>query len=204
MDLSAHSKIVSFIWSIADDCLRDVYVRGKYRDVILPMFVLRRLDCLLEPGKDAVMAEMAFQRDEAGFVDLEPGGFRDASGYVFSNTSPWTLNKLVETAANNRQILEANFKAYLDGFSDIVKEIVDKFKLISQISRMAEKDALLDVLEKFTSSTINLTPHETRDPDGCKQPARTNLGMGYVFEELIANSTKKTTKRPANISLPVR
>lgn len=99
MDHSAHNKIVSFIWSIADDCLRDVYVRGKYRDVILPMFVLRRLDCLLEPSKDAVMEEVKFQRDDAGFTDLDPEGLCEASGYVFYNTSPWTLKKLVDTAA---------------------------------------------------------------------------------------------------------
>lgn len=185
MDHSAHNKIVSFIWSIADDCLRDVYVRGKYRDVILPMFVLRRLDCLLEPSKDAVMEEVKFQRDDAGFSDLDPEGLKEASGYVFYNTSPWTLKKLVETAANNRQILEANFKAYLDGFSENVKEIVDKFKLRSQVIHMAEKDVLLEVLEKFTSPYINLTPNEARDPDGRKLPELTNLGMGYVFEELI-------------------
>ncbi|BEH09867.1 class I SAM-dependent DNA methyltransferase [Geobacter sulfurreducens subsp. ethanolicus] len=185
MDHSVHNKIVSFIWSIADDCLRDVYVRGKYRDVILPMFVLRRLDCLLEPTKEAVMEEVRFQRDDAGFTDLDPEGLREASGFVFYNTSPWTLKKLVDTAANNRQILEANFKAYLDGFSENVKEIVDKFKLRAQVSHMAEKDVLLEVLEKFTSPYINLTPNEMRDPDGRKLPPLTNLGMGYVFEELI-------------------
>ena len=185
MDHSAHNKIVSFIWSIADDCLRDVYVRGKYRDVILPMIVLRRLDCLLEPSKDAVMEEVKFQRDDAGLTDLDPEGLKEASGYVFYNTSPWTLKKLVDTAANNRQILEANFKAYLDGFSDNVKEIVGKFKLRSQVSHMADKDVLLEVLEKFTSSHINLTPNEALDPDGRKLPPLTNLGMGYVFEELI-------------------
>jgi type I restriction enzyme M protein len=185
LDISAHNKIVSFIWSIADDCLRDVYVRGKYRDVILPMFVLRRLDCLLEPSKETVMEEVAFQRDDAGFTDLDPEGLKEASDYVFYNTSPWTLKKLVDTASNNTQILEANFKAYLDGFSDNVKEIVDKFNLRSQVSHMAEKDVLLEVLEKFTSPYINLTPYEARDPDGRKLPPLTNLGMGYVFEELI-------------------
>ena len=185
MDHSAHNKIVSFIWSIADDCLRDVYVRGKYRDVILPMFVLRRLDCLLEPSKEAVMEELKFQREDAGFSDLDPEGLKEASGYVFYNTSPWTLKMLVDTATNNRQILEANFKAYLDGFSDNVKEIVDKFKLRSQVSHMAAKDVLLEVLQKFTSPWINLTHQEARDPDGRKIPPLTNLGMGYVFEELI-------------------
>lgn len=185
MDHSAHNKIVTFIWSIADDCLRDVYVRGKYRDVILPMFVLRRLDCLLEPSKDAVMEEVKFQRDDAGLTDLDPEGLKDASGYVFYNTSPWTLKKLVETAANNRQILEANFKAYLDGFSDNVKEIVNKFNLRSQVSHMSDKDVLLEVLEKYTSPHINLTPNPAQDPDGRKLPPLTNLGMGYVFEDLI-------------------
>ena len=102
MNHTVHNKIVSFIWSIADDCLRDVYVRGKYRDVILPMFVLRRLDCLLENSKEAVMEEVRFQREEVGFTDLDPGGLRNASGYVFYNTSDFTLKQLVSTATNNR------------------------------------------------------------------------------------------------------
>ena len=164
MDYTAHNKIVSFIWSIADDCLRDVYVRGKYRDVILPMFVLRRLDCLLEPSKDAVMEEVKFQQEDAGLADLEPEGLMEASGYVFYNTSPWTLKRLVDTATNNRQILEVNFKDYLDGFSENVKEIVDKFKLRAQIRHMVEKDVLLEVLDKFISPLINLTPFETWRP----------------------------------------
>ncbi|WP_414545293.1 type I restriction-modification system subunit M [Nostoc sp. CCY0012] len=185
MDLSLQNKIVSFIWSIADDCLRDVYVRGKYRDVILPMFVLRRLDCLLEETKDAVTEEVRFQREEAGFTVLDPVALREASGYVFYNTSDWTLKKLVKTAANNRQILEANFKAYLDGFSDNVKEIIEKFELRNQIRRMVQADVLLDVLEKFTSPYINLSPHDTLDPEGRKLVGLSNLGMGYVFEELI-------------------
>ena len=185
MNHTVHNKIVSFIWSIADDCLRDVYVRGKYRDVILPMFVLRRLDCLLENSKETVMEEVRFQREDAGFTDLDPNGLRDASGYVFYNTSEFTLKQLVSTATNNRQILEANFKAYLDGFSDNVKEIIDRFELRNQISHMVEHDILLDVLEKFVSERINLSPKQIRDPDGRILPALTNLDMGYVFEELI-------------------
>jgi type I restriction enzyme M protein len=185
MDYSVHNKLVSFIWSIADDCLRDVYVRGKYRDVILPMIVLRRLDALLEPTKTAVMEEVCFQQEEVGMAVLDPAGLRDASGYVFYNTSEFTLARLAQTATNNRQILEANFQHYLDGFSDNVKEIINKFKLRGQIRHMAQKDVLLDVLEKFTSPYINLTPHEAFDPEGRKLPPLTNLGMGYVFEELI-------------------
>lgn len=185
MNTAVHNKSISFIWSIADDCLRDVYVRGKYRDVILPMVVLRRLDALLEPTKEAVMEELAFQKDEAKFTEWDENGLRQASGYVFYNTSQWTLQRLHDTATNNQQILQANFEDYLNGFSPNVKEIIEKFKLKSQVRHMAAKDVLLNVLEKFTSPYINLTPFEKNDPDGRKLPPLTNLGMGYVFEELI-------------------
>lgn len=185
MNHSVHNKLVSFIWSIADDCLRDVYVRGKYRDVILPMVVLRRLDALLEPTKAAVMEELTFQKEEAKFTELDENGLRQASGYVFYNTSEWTLQRLHDTATNNQQILQANFEDYLNGFSKNVKEIIEKFNLKTQVRHMASKDVLLNVLEKFTSPNINLTPFEKNDPDGRKLPALTNLGMGYVFEELI-------------------
>ena len=185
MNKAVHNKLVSFIWSIADDCLRDVYVRGKYRDVILPMVVLRRLDALLEPTKEAVMEELTFQRDEAGFTEWDENGLRQASGYVFYNTSPWTLQRLHDTATNSQQLLHANFDEYLKGFSANVIEIIEKFKLRSQVRHMASKDRLLDVLEKFTSPYINLTSVEKTDPDGRKLARLTNLGMGYVFEELI-------------------
>ena len=83
MNQFAHNKLVSFISSIADDCLRDVYVRGKYRDVILPMVVLRRLDTLLEPTKAAVLDEVRFQKDEEVFLfimkDLD-GNFQVVGG----------------------------------------------------------------------------------------------------------------------------
>jgi type I restriction enzyme M protein len=185
MTASTHNKIVSFIWSIADDCLRDVYVRGKYRDVILPMTVLRRLDALLEETKEAVMEEVKFQKEDMGLTELDPNGLRQASKYVFYNTSDWTLKKLFDTATNNQQILQANFEDYLNGFSDNVKEIIEKFNLKNQVRHMAGKDVLLDVLEKFTSPHINLTPNDKEDPDGRKLPGLSNLGMGYVFEELI-------------------
>lgn len=181
MDHTTHNKIVSFIWSIADDCLRDVFVRGKYRDVILPMFVLRRLDCLLEPSKEAVLEEVRFQREDADMADLDPHGLRDASGYVFYNTSKFTLKSLL----GNPSQLEANLKNYLDGFSDNVKEIIEKFDLRNQIRKMAQSDVLHDVIEKFVSEEINLSPDDRKGPDGRTQAGLSNLGMGYVFEELI-------------------
>ena len=185
MNHASHNKLVSFIWSIADDCLRDVYVRGKYRDVILPMVVLRRLDALLEPSKEKVLEEVDFQKKQMKTTELEDYPLTQASGYVFYNTSKWTLKQVHDTATNNQQILLANVEEYLNGFSDNVKEIIEKFKLREQARHMASKDVLLDVLEKFTSPYINLTPFEKEDPDGNKMPALSNLGMGYVFEELI-------------------
>ncbi|WP_420538258.1 type I restriction-modification system subunit M [Methylotuvimicrobium alcaliphilum] len=185
MDHSVHNKLISFIWNIADDCLRDVYVRGKYRDVILPMVVLRRLDTLLEPTKEAVLEEVKFQKEEMQATELDDEPLKAASGYVFYNTSKWTLKSLFNTATNNQQILLANFEEYLLGFSDNVKEIIECFNLKSQIRHMASKQVLLDVVEKFVSPYINLTHEIVEDPDGNKMPALTNLGMGYVFEELI-------------------
>ncbi len=185
MTHTAHNKLVSFIWSIADDCLRDVYVRGKYRDIILPFVVLRRIDSLLETTKDAVLEEVRYQREDAGQIELDPDGLRHASKYVFYNTSPWTMEKLKGTATNSQQKLVANFEEYLLGFSANVQEIIEKFNLRAQIRHMAAKDVLLDVLEKFTSPYINLTPLTKNDTEGRLLPALSNLGMGYVFEELI-------------------
>ncbi|OCW72329.1 type I restriction-modification system subunit M [Elizabethkingia anophelis] len=185
MNHTVHNKLVSFIWSIADDCLRDVYVRGKYRDVILPMVVLRRLDALLEPTKQHVLEEVEFQKSTMKFTEWDDKGMTAASGYVFYNTSDWTLQSLYGSATNSQQILLGNFEDYLNGFSANVQEIISKFNLRAQIKHMANKDVLLDVLEKFTSPDINLTPFEKLDSAGKKLPALTNLGMGYVFEELI-------------------
>ncbi len=185
MNQYAHNKLVSFIWSIADDCLRDVYVRGKYRDVILPMVVLRRLDTLLEPTKAEVLEEVRFQKDDMKATELDDAPLKAASGYVFFNTSKWTLKQLHATATNNQQILLANVEDYLNGFSDNVKEIISCFKLLEQMRHMANKQVLLDVLEKFISPYINLTPHQIEDPEGITMPGLSNLGMGYVFEELI-------------------
>lgn len=184
MNHSVHNRIVSFIWSIADDCLRDIYVRGKYRDVILPMTVLRRLDALLEPTKEAVLKEYQLQIAD-GSTELIASGLEAASGYVFYNTSPWTLRKIGGTAGNNREILLANMEEYLDGYSDNVKEIIEKFDLKAQVRHMVNSDILLDVIDKFTSEDINLTPNDVRNSKGDLLPGLSNLGMGYVFEELI-------------------
>jgi type I restriction enzyme M protein len=185
MNTAVHNKLVSFIWSIADDELRDIYVRGKYRDVILPMVVLRRLDALLEDSKEKVMEELRFQREEMKFTELDEDNLCREAGYIFYNISPWTLQRLHDTTTNNQQILLANFQEYLNGFSPNVKEIINKFKLASQVKHMAGKDVLLGVITKFVSQNINLTGLEKLDEDGRKLAPLSNLGMGYVFEELI-------------------
>lgn len=181
----SHYKLVSFIWSIANDCLRDVYVRGKYRDVILPMVVLRRLDALLEGTKNEILEEVKFQREEAGMVELDEQTLFDVTGYQFYNTSQWTLQRILAVASNNQSLLNDRFEDYFNGFDSNVKEIIEKFKLRSQVRHMIQNDVMISVLEKFTNPYINLTPEQKLDPDGRVMPPLSNLGMGYVFEELI-------------------
>lgn len=185
MTVNTHNKLVSFIWSIADDCLRDVYVRGKYRDVILPMVVLRRIDALLEEKKQEVLEEVNRQVVEEGAIEYSSKRICYVSGYPFYNTSKWTLQMLFSTVSNSKQQLIANFEEYLDGFDVNIKEVISKFDLRRQIRHMADKDVLLDVIEKFTSPYINLTPEDKLDPEGNVMGGLSNLGMGYVFEELI-------------------
>lgn len=184
MDNQVHNAIVSFIWGIADDCLRDVYVRGKYRDVILPMTVIRRLDAMLEETKPAVL-EMKKKMDEAGITNQWPA-LCNAAGQAFCNSSPFLLKDLTSRA--KKQTLKSDFEAYLDGFSPNVQEILEKFKFRNQIDTMIDADILGAVIEKFISPTINLSPRPTYTDDTMstiKLPALDNHGMGTVFEELI-------------------
>ncbi|WP_214700590.1 MULTISPECIES: class I SAM-dependent DNA methyltransferase [unclassified Exiguobacterium] len=182
MNNQTYNQIVSFIWGIADDCLRDVYVRGKYRDVILPMTVIRRLDAVLEPTKDAVL-QMKKSLDEAGVIN-QTDALCSVAGQSFCNTSPFTLKDLKSRA--KQQQLKADFIAYLDGFSPNVQEILEKFKFRNQIDTMIEADILGAVIEKFVSPTINLSPKPVLDDnDDIKIPGLDNHTMGVIFEELI-------------------
>lgn len=184
MDNQVHNQIVSFIWGIADDCLRDVYVRGKYRDVILPMTVIRRLDAMLEETKPAVLA-MKKQLDAAKIDNQWPALCNEA-GQAFCNASPFLLKDL--TSRSKAQTLKADFIAYLDGFSPNVQVILDKFKFRNQIDTMVDADILGAVIEKFTSSDINLSPNPIYKDAAqtiLKHPGLDNHGMGTIFEELI-------------------
>ena len=174
--------IANYIWGIADDVLRDLYVRGKYRDVILPMTVLRRLDAVLEGSKQAVL-DMKATLDDAGVVEQDAAR-RQAAGQAFYNTSRFTLSDL--RARANRQQLTADFQAYLDGFSPNVQDILENFEFRNQIPRLSRADALGTLIEKLTSPDINLSPVPVRHADGSvKHPGLDNHGMGTIFEELI-------------------
>lgn len=183
MDAATHNKIVSFIWGIADDCLRDIYVKGKYRDVILPMVVIRRLDAVLEDTKKAVLEKKKFL-DEHGITNYDDA-LRGVSGQTFYNKSPFRLRDL--TSADTPQKLRTNFEAYLDGFSPNVQEILDKFKFRAQIATMTEAGILGSVIEKYISKDINLSPNPIYADDGetVLLPALDNHAMGTIFEELV-------------------
>ena len=174
--------IAGYIWGIADDVLRDVYVRGKYRDVILPMTVLRRLDAVLEPTKQAVLDRKA-ALDSMKVVDQKIA-LRQAAGQAFYNTSRFTLYDL--RARTGRQRLRTDFEDYLDGFSPNVQDILDNFEFRNQIPRLSKADALGSLIERLTSPEINLGPAPVTDVDGrVVHPGLDNHGMGTVFEELI-------------------
>ncbi|MGG1400285.1 class I SAM-dependent DNA methyltransferase [Bacillus salipaludis] len=182
MDNQTYNQIVSFIWGIADDCLRDVYVRGKYRDVILPMTVIRRLDAVLEPTKETVL-QMKANLDQAGVIN-QTAALCSVAGQAFCNSSPFMLKDLKSRA--KQQQLKADFIAYLDGFSPNVQEILEKFKFRNQIDTMIEADILGAVIEKFVSPTINLSVDPILDNNGeVKIPGLDNHTMGVIFEELI-------------------
>ncbi len=174
--------IANFIWGIADDVLRDLYVRGKYRDVILPMTVLRRLDAVLEPTKQAVL-DMKAALDRAAITNQDQA-LRQAAGQAFYNTSRFTLRDLKARAS--QQQLKADFEAYLDGFSPNVQDILENFEFRNQIPRLAKADALGTLIERLLSPDINLSPNPVLGGDGSvRHPGLDNHGMGTVFEELV-------------------
>ena len=175
-------NISNFIWGIADDVLRDIYVRGKYRDVILPMTVVRRLDAVLEPTKEAVL-KMKEQLDAGGVTNQERA-LCQAAGQGFCNVSPFRLRDLASRA--QQQQLRADFEAYLDGFSSNVQEVLEKFRFRDQIQTLIEADALGFLIEKFLDRSVNLSPNPVLNADGSvRLEGLDNHSMGTVFEELI-------------------
>ena len=182
MQDSQLSTISNFIWNIADSVLRDLYVRGKYRDVILPMTVIRRLDAVLELTKQKVLEEKKWL-DGAGIAD-QTGPLQQAAGQQFFNASPFTLRNLRSVA--NRQQLRANFEAYLDGFSPNVQDILEKFEFRNQVARLSNSGALDALIEQFLSPRVNLSPNPILDDEGeTRLPGLDNHAMGTIFEDLL-------------------
>jgi len=170
VDQATHNKIVSFIWGIADDVLRDLFKRGKYPDVILPMCVIRRMDAVLEPTKQQVLST-AKMLDEANITE-QRAALCDAAGQAFYNTSKFTLRDL--KSRGSQQQLLADFEDYLNGFSPNVQDILDNFKFRNQLQTLSRADAIGTLINKFLDPTIDLSP-----------TGIDNHAMGTVFEELV-------------------
>lgn len=191
MDQAQYSAIVNFIWGIADDVLRDLYVRGKYRDVILPMTVLRRFDVVLEPTKKAVI-DMKVALDRQNIIHQD-AALRQASGQAFYNTSKFTMRDLKARAS--QQQLRADFEAYLDGFSPNVQDILENFEFRNQIPRLSKADVLGTLIDKLTYPDMNLSPESVLNSDGSiKHPGLDNHGMGTIFEELVRRFNKENNE----------
>jgi len=190
MNHKVQNKIVSYIWSIADDVLRDVFVRGKYRDIILPFTVLRRIDVLLEDTKEQVLRANKFL-DEQQIT--EKSSLENITHYPFYNTSPFTMAKNSPREAevqyaslmSDPDNIDTNLETYLDGFSQNIQEIISKFKIRNQLETMKDAGLTFALIEKLTASTINLSPNDVITASGERLPGLTNHGMGYVFEELV-------------------
>ena len=170
MDQHTHNKIVSFIWGIADDVLRDLFKRGKYPDVILPLCVIRRMDAVLEPTKKQVL-ETKEMLDQAQITEQQ-AALKDAAGQAFYNTSKFTLRDL--TSRSSQQQLLADFEDYLNGFSPNVQDILENFKFRNQLPTLSKADALGTLIVKFLDPSIDLSP-----------AGIDNHAMGTVFEELV-------------------
>lgn len=170
MDQATHNKIVSFIWGIADDVLRDLFRRGKYPDVILPMCVIRRMDAVLEPTKQKVL-ETKKMLDQARITE-QRAALCDAASQAFYNTSKFTLRDL--KSRGSQQQLLADFEDYLDGFSPNVQDILENFKFRNQLPTLSRSDSLGTLINKFLDPDIDLSP-----------AGIDNHSMGTVFEELV-------------------
>ena len=179
--MSDFGKITSFIWGVAD-LIRDTFKRGKYQDVILPLTVLRRLDCVLEPTKDEVTRT---HNNLKGKLDNLDPQLRRASGYAFYNTSPFTFASLLQDPAN----VAANLRAWINGFSENMREVLEKFDFDNTIKKLDDGGLLFLVLERF--NTVDLHPDKV-----------SNHRMGSIFEELIRKFNEATNENPGEHFTP--
>lgn len=179
MSLNTQSlqPLINFIYSVADQVLINTYEPSKYKDVILPMTVIRRLDAVLEPTKDKVLDTYGKYKGKLNDLSALLTSKQNGSGQAFYNTSPFTLKKLLDEP----KMLRSNFENYLNGFSDNVQDIISKFKFRNEIETLDEAGKLFSTIEKFVSPKIDLHP-DSLPP----------LAMGYVFEDLLRRFNEAT------------
>ncbi len=180
--MNSHREKINFIWSVADEILRDDFKRGKYPDVILPFTVLRRLDCVLTPTKSKVLERHGSLK---GKIDNPDGALRHAAKKSFYNTSQYDFEKLLDDPKN----IGKNLRAYINGFSENMRDIIDKFKLRGTIDTLEEKGLLFLLIQKFCS--VDLHPDKVSNHD-----------MGYVFEELIRKFNEQMNENPGEHFTP--
>ena len=182
MEQSQYNFLFSFIWNIANDVLVNAFNKGDYKKVILPMLVLRRIDVLLEPTKDAVI-RMKEQLDKNKIENQAPVLY-DITGYPFYNTSKFTMKTLKSEIDPLR--LKMNFIEYLNGYSKDVLDIIEKLHLRQVVDNLTEAERLGSIIEKFTSDKINLSSKPVYDGEGkILHPALDNHTVGMMFEELL-------------------
>lgn len=177
VDTQSLQPIINFIWTVADDVLINKYLENQYQDVILPMTVLRRLDLALEPTKDKVFQTYEAFKDKidnlAGLLTSEQHG----SGMAFYNTSQYTMKKLLDDPKN----IVVNFQDYLNGFSENVQDIINKFKFRNQLDTLDAGGITFSLIEKFCNPKVELSPDKISP-----------MAMGYMFEDLIRRFNEKT------------
>lgn len=190
MKQSTYNSLKSFIWGIANDCLVDVYDVGDYRKIILPMFVIRRFDAVLEPTHDAVVAAKKKFEATGKATDFDPA-LMSIAGQAFVNKSDFTLTDL--KSRTNQQQLKKDFINYLDGFSANVQEIINKFHIRNEIDRLSEQDRLGLLIEKFVDPRYNFSNRDILNEDGSVRiEALDNHTMGTLFEEVIRMFNEET------------
>ena len=184
MNQAQYNRLFSFIWNIANDVLVQVFTKGDYKKIILPMMVLRRLDILLEPTHAEVLKQKEMLSQIGIPEDVQEQSLFQLTKYPFCNTSKFTMKTL--RGETNPIRLKQNFIEYLDGFSKDVQDIIEKFKLKQQVDNLSYAGRLGTIIEKFTDDGLNLGINPILDADGKeKLPGVDNHTMGTLFEQLL-------------------
>lgn len=184
MSTDTHQQLANFIWSICN-LLRGPYKRNEYRKVILPLTVLKRFDSILKPTKQRVLKEFVKVKSKSETVQYSI--LTNVSGVKFYNTSELDFGKLL----NDPNHLAQHLTSYLNGFSENVRKIFERFKFGEQIAYMAEKELLYNVIKAFNHEDLDLSPEHVD-----------NVQMGYAFEELIRIGAEQSNEEAGDHFTP--